>query len=81
MLRLHDLHRTPRLKENAVFCCNGSGGIGNPFKTGWDQPPFEKVVPSRQPSAYAREGRLMGVLAGYGHEDVMLRKSEVNSKH
>ena len=31
------------------------------------------------PSIYAKEG-LVEVYLGYGHEDIMLRKSEANSK-
>ena len=39
----------------------------------------QKIPLPHTPSAYAREG-LMVVLTAYGHKDIKLRKSEVNSK-
>ena len=32
------------------------------------------------PSVFAKEGRMTGVLTGYGHDDIMLRKSEVRGQ-
>jgi len=64
-----------RLSVTPSFAATGPAVLGahDPFKTGWDQPPFEQVSPPHRPSVYARDG-LMGVLTGYGHEDIMLRK-------
>ncbi|MGO9682508.1 MAG: CoA transferase [Beijerinckiaceae bacterium] len=70
-----------RLSKTPSFAATGPAILGahDPHKTTWDQPPFEKVPVPHQPSVYAKEG-LTGVLTGYGHEDIMLRKSEANNK-
>jgi crotonobetainyl-CoA:carnitine CoA-transferase CaiB-like acyl-CoA transferase len=70
-----------RLSGTPSFAATGPAIIGahDSRTTTWDQPPFKQVPVPHQPSVYAREG-LIGVLAGYGHEDIMLRKKEVNSK-
>ncbi len=64
-----------QLSGTPSFAATGPAILGahDPFKTGWDQPPFKKVPMPHQPSVYAREG-LTGILIGYGHEDIMLRK-------
>jgi len=64
-----------RLSGTPSFAATGPAILGahDPYKTGWDQAPVEKVSPPHQPSVYARAG-LTGVLTGYGHEDIMLRK-------
>lgn len=71
-----------RLSKTPSFAATGPAVLGahDPLKTTWDQPPFEQVPVPHEPSVYAKEGRLIGVFTGYGHEDIMLRKSDVNSK-
>jgi hypothetical protein len=66
-----------RLSKTPSFASTGPAILGahDPHKITWDQPPFEKLPIPHQPSVYAREG-LTGVFAGYGHEDIMLRKKE-----
>jgi hypothetical protein len=70
-----------RLSKTPSFAATGPAILGahDPQKTTWDQPPFKEVPVPRQPSIYAKQG-LAGVFTGYGHEDIMLRKSEANSK-
>jgi crotonobetainyl-CoA:carnitine CoA-transferase CaiB-like acyl-CoA transferase len=70
-----------RLSGTPSFAATGPAIIGahDSRTTTWDQPPFKQVPVPHQPSVYARKG-LIGVLPGYGHEDIMLRKKETNSK-
>ena len=70
-----------RLSKTPSFAATGPAILGahDPHRTTWDQPPFKQIPVPHQPSVYAREG-LTGVYTGYGHEDIMLRKSEANSK-
>jgi crotonobetainyl-CoA:carnitine CoA-transferase CaiB-like acyl-CoA transferase len=70
-----------RLSKTPSFAATGPKILGadDPRKTTWDQPPFKQMAAPHYPSVYAKEG-LVGVYVGYGHEDIMLRKSEVNSK-
>ena len=67
-----------RLSGTPSFAATGPAILGahDPHTTTWDQPPFKQVPVPHQPSVFAKEGRLVGVLTGYGHEDIMLRKRE-----
>lgn len=66
-----------RLSGTPSFAATGPAILGahHPYKTGWDTAPVEQVALPHRPSVFAKEG-LFGVLTGYGHEDIMLRKSE-----
>ena len=70
-----------RLSGTPSFAATGPAILGahHPYKTGWDTSPAEQVALPHRPSVVARDG-LMGVLTGYGHEDIMLRKREGTSK-
>ncbi|MGA3318685.1 MAG: CoA transferase [Candidatus Korobacteraceae bacterium] len=70
-----------RLSKTPSFAATGPAILGahHPTKTTWDQPPFKQVEVTHQPSVYAKEG-LMGVYTGYGHEDIMLRKTEAKGE-
>ena len=72
-----------RLKSAAVlshtpaFCAIGPSILGSrdAHRTTWD-PVEDAAEPAREiPSAYAREGRLVGVLEGYGHEDILVQEA------
>ena len=70
-----------RLSKTPSFAATGPAILGahDPLKTTWDRPPFNELAIPHQPSVYAKQG-LAGVLTGYGHEDIMLRKRERTAK-
>jgi crotonobetainyl-CoA:carnitine CoA-transferase CaiB-like acyl-CoA transferase len=69
-----------RLSKTPSFAATGPAVLGahDSWTTTWDKPTSEQVSVPHYPSRYAKEGRLIGVFTGYGHEDIMLRKSEAS---
>jgi hypothetical protein len=65
-----------RLSATPAFCETGPAinGAHDPFRTGWDAAVTTDGKPKHVPSEVAKQG-LHGFLAGYGHEDIMLRKT------
>jgi hypothetical protein len=65
-----------RLSETPSFCETGPAvnGAHDPFLTGWDKEVTTDGKPKHRPSEVAKRG-LHGFLTGYGHEDIMLRKT------
>jgi crotonobetainyl-CoA:carnitine CoA-transferase CaiB-like acyl-CoA transferase len=64
------LSKTPAFSETGPAI----NGAHDPFLTGWDEKPRSDGKPKHRPSEVAPRG-LYGFLAGFGHEDIMLRKS------
>jgi hypothetical protein len=65
-----------RLSETPSFCETGPSvnGANDPFRTGWDAGVISDGKPKHVPSEVAKQG-LHGFLAGFGHEDIMLRET------
>ena len=70
------LASTPVLSKTPAYCETGPAILGahDPFLTGWDEKVTTTGVPKHRPSEMVK-GRIHGFLEGYGHEDIMLRKS------
>lgn len=64
------LSRTPAYSETGPAVL----GAHDPFLTDWDEKVTTDGVPKHRPSEMVKRG-LLGFLEGYGHEDIMLRKS------
>jgi crotonobetainyl-CoA:carnitine CoA-transferase CaiB-like acyl-CoA transferase len=67
---------TAQLSKTPAFCETGPAinGAHHPFLTGWDETVTTDGKPKHRPSEMIKSG-LYGFLSGYGHEDIMLRKS------
>jgi hypothetical protein len=65
-----------RLSKTPSYSERGPAVIGahDPLLTGWDTKVTIDGVPKHRPSEMVKRG-LLGFLEGYGHEDIMLRKS------
>ena len=64
------LSKTPAYSETGPAI----NGAHDPFLTGWDEQVTTDGVPKHRASEMVKRG-LHGFLEGYGHEDIMLRKS------
>jgi CoA-transferase family III len=64
------LSKTPAYSETGPAV----NGAHDPFLTGWNEKVTTTGVPTHRPSEMVK-GRIHGFLEGYGHEDIMLRKS------
>jgi len=64
------LSKTPAYSETGPAI----NGAHDPFLTGWDDKVSTDGVPKHRPSEMVKKG-IYGFLEGYGHEDIMLRKS------
>ncbi len=64
------LSKTPAYSETGPAI----NGAHDPFLTGWDEQVTADGVPKHRASEMVKRG-LHGFLEGYGHEDIMLRKS------
>jgi crotonobetainyl-CoA:carnitine CoA-transferase CaiB-like acyl-CoA transferase len=66
-----------RLSKTPAYSETGPAILGahDPFLTGWDDKVTTDGVPKHRHSEMAKRG-LIGFLEGYGHEDIMLRKSK-----
>lgn len=69
----------PFLSETPAYSETGPAVLGahDPFTTDWDQKVTGDGVPKHRPSEIAKRG-LVGFLKGFGHEDIMLRKSQTD---
>jgi crotonobetainyl-CoA:carnitine CoA-transferase CaiB-like acyl-CoA transferase len=65
-----ELSKTPAYSETGPAV----NGAHDPFLTGWDEKVTTNGLPTHRPSEMVK-GRIHGFLEGYGHEDIMLRKS------
>jgi hypothetical protein len=65
-----------RLSKTPSYSQTGPSvnGACHPFKTGWDATVTTDGVPTHRPSEMVKSG-IEGFLEGFGHEDIMLRKS------
>jgi crotonobetainyl-CoA:carnitine CoA-transferase CaiB-like acyl-CoA transferase len=65
-----------RLSKTPAFSETGPAvnGAHHPFLTGWDETVTTDGRPKHRPSEMVEQG-LYGFLAGFGHEDIMLRKT------
>jgi hypothetical protein len=65
-----------RLSKTPAFCETGPAinGAHHPFLTGWDEQVTTDGKPKHRPSEMIESG-LYGFMSGYGHEDIMLRKT------
>jgi hypothetical protein len=65
-----------RLSKTPSYSQTGPSvnGARHPFNTGWDSEVTTDGVPTHRPSEMVKSG-ISGFLEGYGHEDIMLRKS------
>jgi len=65
-----------RLSKTPSYSQTGPSvnGARHPFLTGWDASVTTDGVPTHRPSQMVKSG-LYGFLEGFGHEDVMLRKT------
>lgn len=64
------LSKTPAYSETGPAI----NGAHHPFRTGWDETVTTDGVPKHRPSDMVLEG-VYGFLEGFGHEDIMLRKT------
>lgn len=64
------LSKTPAYSETGPAI----NGAHDPFLTGWDEKVTTDGVPKHRPSEMVKRG-IHGFLEGFGHEDIMLRKS------
>jgi hypothetical protein len=70
------LAHAARLSKTPAFCETGPAinGAHDPFLTGWVERVTTDGRPKHRPSEMVKRG-LYGFLEGFGHEDIMLRKS------
>lgn len=66
------LSRTPSYSQTGPSI----NGACDPFLTGWEQKVTTDGVPTHRPSEMVKRG-LLGFLEGYGHEDILLRKTQL----
>jgi crotonobetainyl-CoA:carnitine CoA-transferase CaiB-like acyl-CoA transferase len=64
------LSKTPAYSETGPAI----NGAHDPFRTGWDEQVTTDGVPKHRPSERFKQ-EIYGFLEGFGHEDIMLRKS------
>lgn len=66
----------PTLSKTPAYSATGPAILGahDPFQTGWDEKVATDGVPKHRPSEMVERG-LVGFLKGYGHEDILLRKT------
>jgi crotonobetainyl-CoA:carnitine CoA-transferase CaiB-like acyl-CoA transferase len=66
-----------RLSKTPMYSEYGPSvnGARHPFNTGWDEKVTTTGQVTHRPSEVVKKGDIHGFLAGFGHEDIMLRKS------
>jgi crotonobetainyl-CoA:carnitine CoA-transferase CaiB-like acyl-CoA transferase len=66
------LSKTPAYSETGPSV----NGACDPFETGWDTSVTTDGIVTHRESEMVKQGKIYGFLAGFGHEDIMLRKTQ-----